>query len=44
VENNQRSSIDRIAKLAGCDLGAIRRYVAAGIFDLDTLDEADVTG
>lgn len=44
MENNQRSSIDRIAKLAGCDVGAIRRYVAAGIFDLDTLDEADVTG
>lgn len=44
MEKIRRLSIDQIASLAGCDVGAIRQYLVAGIFDLDTLDEADVTG
>lgn len=44
MEETRRLSIDQIAPLAGCDAETIQQYVEAGIFDLATLNEADVTG
>jgi adenylate cyclase len=44
MEETRRLSIDQIASLAGCDVATVQQYAEAGIFDLATLNEADVTG
>jgi adenylate cyclase len=44
MEETRRLSIDQIAPLAGCDVATVQQYAEAGIFDLATLNEADVTG
>ena len=44
MDNSEPNAIETVASLAGCTPEQVRRFIAHGLFDADTIDESDVNG